>query len=121
VTALTLAVAAMAFNLSCPVTTTMDGLPVPSFEPHSYEFRIDLIGRRFCAGACTDVLPIARLTDTHLYLKLDDGPPVPFAEFIELDRQSLMLTYRAGNGHHSTSSQGICDVRAFTGFPPGKP
>ena len=115
------AAAASAFNLTCVVTSFgfMGEMPKRPETPMTNEFRVDLATRRFCEGDCRSTMPIAKITETDLFLKLTDEPRLK--EFLRISRESgeMLSQWQIGGSAESTEA-GSCQVSAFTGFPAQK-
>lgn len=109
--------AAAAFNLSCSIAwMSLAGEPVhkPTI-PIINEFRIDLAGKQFCSGDCNETEPIAKISATHVYLRLISGPNRK--EYLAVNRESGEFESIVEVGGARLVETGVCTPSAFAGFP----
>lgn len=110
--------AAMAFDLTCSVTSgSIMGAPPKKLEhPEKWSFRVNLEEGRYCDGDCRATQPIGKITPTTLYLRMIEGESLK--ETLQIDRASGALLHVSEFAGKVVSNQtGTCKVTPFTGLP----
>lgn len=110
------------FDLSCETRYIFGVSEVPpkkvtgKFGPF---FKVDLATGRFCEGSCAETHPIAKITATDLFLRLENTGSLK--EYLRISRESGQYESRIqiGDGEPFATT-GVCEPKPFTGFPTRK-
>jgi hypothetical protein len=117
VTAAVLAAGA-AFNLLCTISSaTMGHEPLKSSEGLQLEYRVDLAADRFCGGMCSETEPVAKVTETMIYLKMQQEDEKSIGDLLQISRESGRYLWLITAGGIETRMAGECVKTPFTGFP----
>lgn len=106
-----------AFNLICTVQALFFDQKKQEGDSFPIEYRIDLREGRFCVGGCLETRPIARVTDTDLFLVADRDEDGGNTEFIKISRESGGYIWILGDRSGEIRTVGRCERTAFSGFP----
>jgi hypothetical protein len=115
------------FNLNCTGNTEEKlSLRDDKVIPYEVVYRIDLVAKKWCEGACERKKDIARIEETNLVLTDHKSQSRTADErlLISIDRVSGTHTSIVSvvlNGRYPVSSmslsKGHCEAAPFTGFP----
>lgn len=106
-----------AFNLVCTVQGTFFDHKRQEGDSFPIEYRIDLTEGRFCVGTCSVTRPIARITETDLFLAADRDDQGGNTEFIKISRESGGYVWILGQVPGEVRIVGKCERAPFGGFP----
>jgi hypothetical protein len=113
--------AAAAFNLVCHTAYIGVAGDAPQKVNTSTGpfFKVDLGSGKYCAGSCSETFPIAKVTETELFLNMEDTPAKKIYLRISRESGEYISNISFGKGLPNIET-GTCESQPFTGFPKRK-
>lgn len=114
--------AAYAFNLVCTYTQSSINSEVlkDNVNPYPVVYRLDLNERKYCEENCEEIRSIKSIDRNFIYLEYAENTELSTIRVLKLNRVSGKIQNVIAIGSRIDQHFGVCERRAFSGFPRSK-